>query len=95
MNKDYFIHPISIVYEDVMPSDNIGVKESYSRELATLARIEDMKKKALFQGRIITLKSHAHLEETQQLFIEPKRPKRENIPRIKMSELKPLELLDG
>lgn len=89
--------PFSLVhfaqyYQDVLPSSEEGVKESYSREQSTLARIAEMQKNALFKGHLLTLKSKAHVKESEKLFAEPKRVKKENIPTIKMSELEPLEL---
>ncbi len=74
---------IQIVYAEEIPSEEIGVKESYKLGEGTLARFESMKMKALMQGYFVTGKSHA--DKSQKLFAEPG-PKKEGLPSLKLSE---------
>lgn len=81
-----FFNPVVIQYEDLIPSDNEGYIESYKREQETLARIEDIKFKALCRGQFLKLKASAR--DLEKTFIQLDRPKRVGDPAYKLSELK-------
>lgn len=92
-NKEFLtLVPIGQYYQDYLPSVEDGFQQSYAHEQSTLARIEKMKREALFRGQLITLKSKAHEQESAKLFKEPFRAKKENLPVIKMKDIEALKL---
>jgi hypothetical protein len=89
MNLEQALQPnVQIVYQEALPSDTAEFKESHSRMESTLARAHAMRMKALLEGKLLTLKSKAHLKECQEHFKEPIRTPKEGIPKMKLSFLR-------
>lgn len=74
-----------IVYEDVMPSESVAFKQSYDAALATEERINRMRMEAALRGQWLTLTQKVN--ECQDLFEEPIRAKKENLPSYKFKDL--------
>ncbi len=74
-----------IVYEDVMPSKSAEFKASHAAALATEERINRMRFEAAMRGQWLTLTQKVN--ENQDLFQEPIRAKKENLPSYKFKDL--------
>lgn len=82
------ISPIEHVYQEELPSDNAQFKETAKAAEATLKRIEDLKFKALMQGKVILGQSRTR--KGFEIFKEPYREPKKDLPKIKISQLEPL-----
>ncbi len=83
---------IAEVYQEQLPSEDQGVRESYARECATQDRITKMKLSGWKKGYNLTFRPG--VADYDILFPELKFTEKENLPRIKMKELKPLTLAE-
>jgi len=81
------LFPIAQHYEEHLPSENAGVKESEARLQATQERWNKMKFEAMLKGYIITGQSQAHHEDAQKHFQESELPKHPDAPKIKIKDL--------
>lgn len=82
------LRPVAqIVYEEQLPSELPGVKESITRGDDTLARVEKMKLEAALKGMLVTFGIHVNDPESRKFFEEPVRQRKEGLPSLKLSEV--------
>jgi len=79
--------PIAQHYEENLPSESAGVKESEARLQATQERWAKIKYQAMLQGYLITGHTQAHHEDVQKHFEEKSLPKHPDSPRLKVKDL--------
>jgi hypothetical protein len=79
--------PQALHYEESLPGDSQGLKESDAQLNATLRRLEKLKYQALIKGYIITGYTQAHHEDVQKHFKEKEMIKHPNAPKLKMKDL--------
>lgn len=91
---DLITTPPGQYYVEELPSDEQLVKESDHHLNYTLSRIYKMRSQAMMKGYDLKCLSDvergSYLKESGHLFSSPEIPTKKDLPRIKVSDLKPL-----
>ena len=83
MKQDFLINQTGQHYVEELPADTAIVRESDDMAQSTMARIEEMKYKALLQGHIVTMRP----QDLANVFKAPVLPDHPPGEKIKLSTL--------